>query len=76
MDVDVRQIQDASERLLAAVDRMAPRLTYDELIRVGDQLDVVARALSASTAARPVETTATGDDGPDRLSHPLRRVDG
>jgi hypothetical protein len=73
---DARRIREAFEEVLAAIDRAAPHLTHEELVSVGDQLGVVGRMLTPFATASPVETTPPGDDGPDRLSHPLRRVDG
>jgi hypothetical protein len=72
---DARRVREALEDLMAAVDRAAPDMTHDQLVQVGEQLEVVGRALISITTASGVETTAAGDQAHEPRSHRIGRDD-
>ncbi|HET6967991.1 MAG TPA: hypothetical protein VFI44_06920 [Ornithinibacter sp.] len=76
---DVPRLREAADALIAAVADLDPAATapaaYQDLWALGDRLEAIGRTLVSEAAARLPDGTARDDDGPDRLSHPLRRVD-
>ena len=72
---DVRRIRAAFEDMIAAIDRGAPDMTHEQLVRVGEQLEVVGRALTSITTARLVDATAEGDHADELRSHRIGKDD-
>jgi hypothetical protein len=67
------RLRDAAEELIAAVAGIdVAAMPATDLYRLGDELEEIGRLLGA---AATISLARAGDAGPDRLSHPLRRVD-
>ena len=58
---DARRVREAFEDMVAVVDRADLNMTYEELVGVAEELEVVGRTLTAITTARPAQATAAGD---------------
>ena len=70
---DARRVRDAAEELIAAVAGIdVAAMPATDLHRFGDELEEIGRLLGA---AATISLSRASDAGPDRLSHPLRRVD-
>jgi hypothetical protein len=75
----VREVRQAGEALVAAVAGLdltedSPAVCRD-LWHLADRLEGTCRAAAAEVTARLSAGTPADRGAPDRLSHPLRRVD-
>ena len=76
---DLREVRQAADALVAAVAELdltdaSPAVCRD-LWLLADRLEGMCRTAAAEVTARLSDGTPAAGGAPDRLSHPLRRVD-
>jgi hypothetical protein len=75
----LRRVQEALEGLNAVTTGIdlatASPAVCRELAMVGDRLEDIGRRLASKSTTTPAAITEPIDDGADRLSHPLHKVE-